>query len=69
VLRAPEGCHFRPRCPHAFDKCVEVPELEQRQPDVPTSRDRCWLPVQDKKRLRVVGDRIGLTAPPEPVQS
>jgi peptide/nickel transport system ATP-binding protein len=69
VLRAPQGCHFRPRCPHAFDKCVAVPELEQRQPDVPSSRDRCWLPVQDKKRLRVVGDRIGLTAPPEPVQS
>jgi peptide/nickel transport system ATP-binding protein/oligopeptide transport system ATP-binding protein len=69
VLRAPQGCHFRPRCPHAFDKCVEVPELEQRQPDVPTSRDRCWLPVEDKKRLRVVGDRIGLQAPPETVQA
>ncbi|HEX5195437.1 MAG TPA: ABC transporter ATP-binding protein [Solirubrobacteraceae bacterium] len=60
VLRAPKGCHFRPRCPHAFDKCVEVPELERRQPDVPTSRDRCWLSVPDKKRLRVVGERIGL---------
>jgi oligopeptide/dipeptide ABC transporter ATP-binding protein len=67
VLRAPTGCHFRPRCPHAFDQCVEVPELEQRQPDVPTSRDRCWLSVEDKKRLRVVGDRIGLSAPAETV--
>jgi len=70
VLRAPKGCHFRPRCPHAFDKCGEVPELEQRQPDVPTSRDRCWLPVADKKRLRVVGDQIGLAKPaPEPVKA
>ena len=21
----PQGCHFRPRCPHAFDECAEVP--------------------------------------------
>jgi peptide/nickel transport system ATP-binding protein len=66
VLRQPKGCHFRPRCPHAFDQCVEVPALEQRQPDVPSSRDRCFLSVPDKKRLRVVGDQIGLSAPPEP---
>ena len=66
VLRAPKGCHFRPRCPHAFDKCGEVPELEHRQPDVPTSLDRCWLPVADKKRLRVIGDQIGLAEPAEP---
>ncbi len=65
VLRAPAGCHFRPRCPHAFDRCGEVPELAQRQPGVPTSRDRCWLSVADKQRLRVVGDRIGLEAPAE----
>src|ERR1700744_5713395 len=65
-LRAPPACHFRPRCPHAFDKCGEVPELEHRQPDVPTSLDRCWLSVADKKRLRVVGDRIGLAKPPAP---
>jgi peptide/nickel transport system ATP-binding protein len=66
VLRAPEGCHFRPRCPHAFDRCVEVPELEHRQPDVPTSLDRCFLSVADKQRLRVVGDQIGLAKPAEP---
>jgi peptide/nickel transport system ATP-binding protein len=66
VLRAPTGCHFRPRCPHAFDKCGEVPELEHRQPDVPTSLDRCFLSVADKLRLRVVGDQIGLSKPAEP---
>jgi peptide/nickel transport system ATP-binding protein len=66
VLRAPQGCHFRPRCPHAFEKCVEVPALEHRQPDVPTSLDRCFLSVTDKKRLRVVGDQIGLAKSAEP---
>ena len=24
----PEGCHFRPRCPHEFAKCVKVPPLD-----------------------------------------
>ena len=28
LLRPPEGCHFRPRCPHAFDKCTQVPPGE-----------------------------------------
>ena len=26
----PTGCHFRPRCPHEFSKCMEVPPLEAR---------------------------------------
>src|ERR1700716_4119306 len=42
LLRPPEGCHFRPRCPHAFDKCREVPPLEGRIPDRPESKDRCF---------------------------
>jgi len=60
LLDAPEGCHFRPRCPFEFDKCTQVPALEQRLPE-PGHQDRCWLAPEDKKRLRVVdGDVIGL---------
>jgi len=62
----PQGCAFRPRCPHAFEKCTEVPALENRSPESSDSRDRCFLTPEQKKRLRVVSDRIGLAAP-EPV--
>ena len=60
LLRAPEGCHFRPRCPHAFDRCREVPPLESRLPDAPDHLDRCWLATEDKRVKREVGGRIGL---------
>jgi peptide/nickel transport system ATP-binding protein len=59
----PQGCHFRPRCPHAFAKCSEVPELAAHLPDAPDHLDRCWLEPEQKRKLRVVGDRIGLAAP------
>jgi peptide/nickel transport system ATP-binding protein len=59
----PKGCHFRPRCPHAFEKCTEVPELISRVPDDPSHVDRCWLETEQKRVLRNVGDQIGLASP------
>jgi peptide/nickel transport system ATP-binding protein/oligopeptide transport system ATP-binding protein len=68
LLRTPQGCHFRPRCPHAFAKCMDVPELSARATDAPGHLDRCWLDIEQKRKLRVVGDQIGLSSP-EPVIS
>jgi oligopeptide/dipeptide ABC transporter ATP-binding protein len=51
LINAPEGCRFRPRCPHAFDKCTEEPELRNRVEEH-AHLDRCWLTVPDKRRLR-----------------
>jgi peptide/nickel transport system ATP-binding protein len=59
----PEGCHFRPRCPHEFSKCIEVPPLEARLEGQPDHTDRCWLTAEQKKQLREVRPgEIGLAA-------
>jgi peptide/nickel transport system ATP-binding protein len=40
-LNPPAGCHFHPRCPHAFDRCrVEIPALVEVAPG---HRSRCHL--------------------------
>jgi peptide/nickel transport system ATP-binding protein len=51
LINLPQGCKFRPRCPHAFEKCWEHPPLENRVED-PGHLDRCWLPVEEKRALR-----------------
>src|SRR5438477_3631152 len=51
LIRTPTGCKFRPRCPHAFDKCMEEPALENRVEE-PGHLDRCWLSVAEKRQLR-----------------
>src|ERR671936_1492208 len=51
LIRTPTGCKFRPRCPHAFDKCMEEPALENRV-ETPGHLDRCWLTVAEKRELR-----------------
>ena len=59
----PQGCHFRPRCPHEFSKCMEVPPLEARVEGQPGHRDRCWLTPEEKKERREVRPgEIGLAA-------
>jgi peptide/nickel transport system ATP-binding protein len=51
LIRPPEGCKFRPRCPHAFEKCRQEPELENRV-GTPGHLDRCWLDVEFKRAHR-----------------
>jgi oligopeptide/dipeptide ABC transporter ATP-binding protein len=51
LINLPKGCKFRPRCPHAFDKCIEEPTLENRVEE-PGHLDRCWLAVEEKRALR-----------------
>jgi peptide/nickel transport system ATP-binding protein len=60
LVRPPAGCPFQPRCPHAFDRCVELPPLAPRLPET-GHLDRCWLKPSDKRALRETNGRIGLT--------
>ena len=51
LINLPEGCKFRPRCPHAFDRCMQEPELENRV-ETRGHLDRCWLDVDFKRDHR-----------------
>jgi oligopeptide/dipeptide ABC transporter ATP-binding protein len=51
LINLPRGCKFRPRCPHAFQKCYEEPELENRV-ETRGHLDRCWLSVDEKRNVR-----------------
>jgi oligopeptide/dipeptide ABC transporter ATP-binding protein len=63
LLAPPQGCHFRPRCPHEFDKCKQTPGLDPRS-GTPGHLDRCWLPPEKKRTVRAIqGGEIGLEAP------
>ena len=63
LLVPPPGCRFAPRCPHAFAKCSEPPELKERIANASGHADRCWLDPKEKKELREVDGRIGLEVP------
>src|SRR6266498_1912957 len=52
LINMPQGCKFRPRCTHAFAKCMDHPPLENRVGDSPPHLDRCWLTVEEKRDLR-----------------
>jgi peptide/nickel transport system ATP-binding protein len=55
----PRGCRFRPRCPHAFAQCTQLPPLEARAGEA-EHLDRCWLSPEEKREKREVGGQIGL---------
>jgi oligopeptide/dipeptide ABC transporter ATP-binding protein len=63
LLAPPQGCHFRPRCAHAFDRCLEVPALESRLADAPAHLDRCWLEPARKRALREADGQGALGEP------
>ena len=52
LINLPQGCKFRPRCPHSFEKCFEEPGLTNRVEER-GHLDRCWLSVDDKRMRRV----------------
>jgi peptide/nickel transport system ATP-binding protein len=59
----PDGCHFRPRCPHEFAECMKVPGLKSRLEESPGHKDRCWLsPSEKRERREVAPGEIGLGA-------
>ncbi|HXY86283.1 MAG TPA: ABC transporter ATP-binding protein [Gaiellaceae bacterium] len=51
LINPPQGCKFRPRCPHAFERCMEEPELASHVDDR-DHLDRCWLDVDTKRAIR-----------------
>ena len=64
----PQGCHFRPRCPHEFSECPKTPSLEARIAGQPQHPDRCWLSVEEKRARREVRPgEVGLESKQEAV--
>jgi oligopeptide/dipeptide ABC transporter ATP-binding protein len=50
LIHLPQGCAFGPRCPYRFDRCAEVPSLEDRLGD--GHLDACHLDPGRKRDLR-----------------
>jgi len=53
LINLPQGCTFRPRCPHAFGKCTKEPPLENHVENA-GHLDRCWLDIDYKHAQRDV---------------
>ncbi|MDO9353293.1 MAG: ABC transporter ATP-binding protein [Solirubrobacteraceae bacterium] len=64
----PDGCSFRSRCPHEFSACTGLPSLEAATTGAGDRHaDRCWLPDEQARAVRHVGEgRIGLAPKPAP---
>ena len=56
IFDMPVGCRFHPRCPYAWDTCVnEEPPLLELGED---RRSRCWLRDSDKVQARQMGTEV-----------
>ena len=62
LITPPQGCHFRPRCPHAHDACLPKPALLARVGGESGHTDRCVMAPERKRELRETQGRIGLVA-------
>ncbi|MDP8968781.1 MAG: ABC transporter ATP-binding protein, partial [Actinomycetota bacterium] len=62
LITPPQGCHFRPRCPHAHDACLPTPALLPRVGGDSGHTDRCVLEPERKRELRETQGQIGLVA-------
>ncbi len=62
LIHAPQGCHFRPRCPHSHDACLVKPKLIARVPGATGHEDRCVLDPEQKVKRRQTEGQIGLEA-------
>ena len=68
LVAPPEGCRFRPRCPHAFEGCIPEPPLADAEGGA--HPDRCALTLEEQRARRVLPDgQIGLSAPAGEVAS
>jgi peptide/nickel transport system ATP-binding protein len=50
LIHLPQGCAFGPRCQYRFDRCAEVPQLEDRLGN--GHLDACHLGTEQKRDLR-----------------
>ncbi|MFP5364482.1 MAG: ABC transporter ATP-binding protein [Thermoleophilia bacterium] len=63
LITPPQGCHFRPRCPHAHEACLAKPALLARAGGSEAGHtDRCVMAPERKRELRQAEGRIGLVA-------
>jgi peptide/nickel transport system ATP-binding protein/oligopeptide transport system ATP-binding protein len=62
LIHPPQGCHFRPRCPHSHDACLAKPKLIARVPGATGHEDRCVLDPEQKAKRRQTEGQIGLEA-------
>jgi oligopeptide/dipeptide ABC transporter ATP-binding protein len=62
LINLPPGCSFAPRCPHRFDRCDEVPPLEDRVGN--GHLDACFLDLAAKRDRRAATIQPVLDAEP-----
>ena len=63
LMSPPAGCHFRPRCPHAFGKCTQVPALTARVGERPRTSIAAGSIRRRRQRAALVDGEVRATGP------